>query len=327
MYQFLGSGNLKTGESVDLGFVEAPDLNWAGKLLTFLAHKGADWQYHLARALRETLSGLRVRFYVATVRSELISQVMVSDARGSGIVSHVFTAPAWRQQGAYRQLMAVQMTQCLRDGIRVLTLGTGFESHPYWIYHSFGFHSVAPGSGSMMWRASADAVQEYLLPQGPVHARALAWGDWPALNVPAFIAPAGTEALPRFGCLGVKGQGNLEGPFITFMRRTEQLETGEQRVLESHSGATVGWCLMQPDPCWFGDAWRVDLGIVPGFEQHCQLLTNELRWPDSPLWTAALPREDHDTWIESLGFRRVSLLNNWLRIGDQRRDVWLWARQ
>ena len=58
---------------------------------------------------------------------EIISQAMIGGARGCDILGGVYTAPTWRQRGAYRQLMAAQMEDCRRLGFRVLTLDTGFE--------------------------------------------------------------------------------------------------------------------------------------------------------------------------------------------------------
>src|SRR5207245_380029 len=155
-------GRLTTGERLELGVVETPDPSWSDRIVPFLLHKGGDWNHHIAAALERPLDDLETCFYVGMVDGQVVTQVMISGARGAGILAHVFTSPRWRQRGAYRQLMAVQMADTRARGYRILTLGTGFDSHPYRIYQSFGFRSVEEGSGYMSWEATPGAIRDYL---------------------------------------------------------------------------------------------------------------------------------------------------------------------
>lgn len=325
MYRELGQGRLSGGEPLEVGVVEAPDADWAARIGRFLAHKGGDWTYHIELALRQDLDALRTSFYVASVAGELISQVMISAARGAGILGHVFTAPAWRRRGAYRQLMAAQMADVARQGLQVLTLGTGYDSHPYWIYHSFGFRPVAPESGLMCWQAAPDAVDRYLAPAA-AEARTLGWGDWPGFNLLALQPPSPDEPLPRLPALGLKGQQSAEGPFLTFMRRCRGLPEGQRRVLQSPSGAVVGWCLLAPDPRWFSDVWLLDLGLLPDFAARRAELTRDLAWPEAPVYAVHTPDGDRDAWLASLGLRPLATLPRWLLADGERRDVALRLR-
>ncbi|HEY8744464.1 MAG TPA: hypothetical protein VIU62_15320, partial [Chloroflexota bacterium] len=196
MYRQIGNGRLNSGEDIALGVVEAPEPDWLDRIAPFLIHKGGDWNYHIRQALSEPLDSLESRFYVATVGEQVISQVMIVGARGCGILGHVFTAPVWRQRRAFGQLMAAQMEDTRRLGYQLLTLGTGFESHPYWIYHSFGFRSVAPSSGLMRWLASPEAEEGYLAPAATT-VQPLRWDHWAGLNVLALRPVAPDEPLPR----------------------------------------------------------------------------------------------------------------------------------
>jgi hypothetical protein len=326
MYHFLANGKLTSGETVNFGYIEAPDLEWSDRLLSFLAHKAPDWRFHLERALAGALDGLRTRFYIATMHDELISQVMISDARGCGILSHVFTAPQWRRRNAYRQLMTIQMEHCVASGIKILTLSTGFNSHPYWIYHSFGFRSIAPGAGTMMWKASPDSDRELLQPSSHVTTRALQWDDWPVLNVSACQPVGPSEPLPRFSTMGVNGEGNLEGPFISFLRRTQGFDPAFQRVLVTERGAVVGWCFLSPDPSWFNRVWRADVCVLPGFTEFCAQLTDSIRWPELPVWTVTTPDQVKSQWLHNLGFSRRTMLKDWLDRNGHPADAEVWER-
>jgi predicted N-acetyltransferase YhbS len=325
MYRRIGSGRLSSGEDIVLGVVEAPDPAWLERIGPFLGHKGGDWNYHIRQALTEPLDNLESRFYVATVDEQVISQVMIVGARGCGILGHVFTAPAWRQRRAFGQLMAAQMADVRQLGFRVLTLGTGFESHPYWIYHSFGFRSVAPGSGLMRWLAVPEAEDQYL---GPASAETepLRWEHWAGLNVLALRPVEPNEPLPRMPSLGAKAQHSVEGSFVGFMRRYRSLERPQSRVLCSATGAVVGWRLLAPDPRWSGDVWLLDVGLLPEFAKQGAALFANLEWPPAPVYALTTADGERVAWLEKAGLRPQTTLPGWLRLGAERRDLQLWAR-
>jgi hypothetical protein len=324
MYRQLGEGRLHSGEVLEIGVVEAPDPAWADPIGRFLVHKGGDWNYHINRALNGPLDDLQTAFYVGLVEGELVSQVMVSGARKAGILGHVFTAPLWRQRGAYRQVMAVQMADMPRRGVEILTLGTGYDSHPYHIYASFGFRPVAPEHGFMRWLADPAAEQRYLA-AAPATVRPLCWGDWGALNV-LMAQPVGADdPRPRLPTLGIKGQHSAEGAFLTFMRRSEHQGEGGNRVVQSDTGAVTGWCLLAPDPRWFGDVWLLDVGVQPAFARFQAELTRDLPWPAAPIY--AMQSSDRETaWLRHLGFAPLATLPLWLNDNDGRRDLGLWWR-
>lgn len=325
MYRPIGSGRLSSGEEIALGVVEAPDPEWLDRIGPFLGHKGGDWNYHIRQALLEPLDDLASRFYVATVGEQVISQVMIVGARGCGILGHVYTAPAWRQRGAYRQLMATQMDDVRHLGFQVLTLGTGFESHPYWIYHSFGFRSVAPGSGLMRWTADPEAGERYLAPAAAA-IEPLRWEHWAGLNLLALRPVAPDESLPRLPTLNAKVQHSVEGSFVGFMRRYRSLANPQSRVLRSATGAVVGWCLLTPDPRWFGDVWLLDIGLLPAFHEHSAALVADLDWPAAPVYALTSAEGGRAAWLEQAGLRPSATLPGWLRLGDERRALSLWAR-
>src|SRR6266511_2365019 len=148
MYTSLGAVTLKTGERMELGVVACPDPAHAAQIVSLLGHKGEPWQSHVEAAVREPLDGLQTLFYLGTLDGTAVTNVMIVGTRGAdqqaggcGILGHVYTVPEHRRKGAYSQLMAVQMEHTRRLGYRALTLGTDFETPPYWIYHSFGFRS------------------------------------------------------------------------------------------------------------------------------------------------------------------------------------------
>jgi hypothetical protein len=258
-----------------------------------------------------------------------MTQAMIVGARGAGILGHVYTVPAWRQRGAYTALMAAQMADTAAAGFRILTLGTGHASPPYWIYHRFGFRPIAPGSGAMRWVATPDAEAQYLR-AAPASARALRWADGVPLNVTA-MHPAADDELPRSSMLQLKGQGNAEGSFAALCQRMQRQPgppPGTQaRVLVSETGAVPGWAILAPDPRWFGDVWVLDLYTLPAFWDRALALVDELTWPDAPVaaYTSG-ERGPRARLLRALGFTRHTSFPGWLRTPDGTADVIVWVR-
>jgi len=326
MYRRLGEGRLSTGEVFEIGVVEAPEAEWAERIVPFLLHKGGDWNFHIRTALAQPLGRLETRFYVGHRDGQPITQVMIVGARGAGILGHVFTDPRWRQRGAYRQLMTAQMEDSRRLGYRILTLSTGFESHPYRIYQSFGFTSIGPGRGDMRWLAAPGDDVRYLAP-GQAVVRDLDWSDWGGYSL-ATLQPVGRDdALPRSPALGVRGQESVEGPFITFCRHHARASAGQSRILESASGAVVGWCHVVPGPAVLGDAWLLDWNALPGFDAYRQALLAGLSWPDAPVaFCTTLADAACAEALATDGFRKAGVLPRFVKGVEAPGDLAVWVR-
>jgi hypothetical protein len=326
VYTPLGQQNLKSGETLEVGVVLGPDPEWLPRLVPFLGHKTPDFRAHIEGALGGALDGLQTRFYVGSVHGRLISQIMIVGDGTVGILGHVYTMPEERRKGACAAIMQHQMADCRREGFRVLGLGTGFETPPYWIYHSFGFRSIAAGSGRMKWLAAPVAEAE-LFRSAPVSVRALRWEDWPWFELLGFLPVAPDEELPRCLTLGTQGQDSLEGPFVSFQARRAREPQIDARVLVSQAGATVGWALLGPDTRWFRRVWLLDLYAHPSFTWHLSDLLAALEWPQDPVTSYTTVAEGPKAAaLRTAGFHRAATLEGWLFDGEERRDVIVWQR-
>ncbi len=281
MYMPLGEALLKSGERMQVGVVRGPDPDWKPALTAFLGHKGPVWRQHIAGALDGPLDSLETRFYVGQVDGKPIAQIMIVGSRGVGILGHVFTLPEQRQKGAARGLMHILMEDCRRQGFHILTLGTGFQSPAYWIYHGFGFRGVHSESGNMLWQAEPEAAAR-LFQRAPVSVRAVRWDDWGFFNYLAMLPVEVGEGAPRSALLGLQGQGSLEGPFIAFQIRREQEPLLQAQTLVSETGASVGWGLLGPSE-GEGGAWRLDVHTHPHFTDYRSELMASLALPKAPV--------------------------------------------
>jgi len=110
------------------------------------------------------------------------------------------------------------------------------------------------------------------------------------------------------------------------MRRHRSLDKPQSRVLRSATGAVVGWCLLAPDPRWFGDVWLLDIGLLPAFAGQAAPLLANLEWPTAPVYALTTPNSARDGWLQGAGLHAQAALPSWLRLGEERRALQLWAR-
>src|SRR5438445_386802 len=136
--------------------------------------------------------------------------------------------------------MAAQMADMPWRRFQRLSLGTGFERPPYWIYHGFGFRGIAPGRGEMLWTAGEDAEAELFRP-GRVVARDARWDDWGFVAWLGLLPVAPDEELPRSRVMRLKSRGIMEGAYVrpvaSGLRAAPPLRTAVLRGLGRLTGA------------------------------------------------------------------------------------------
>lgn len=276
MYTKVADKTLRTGEPVELGIVLGPDAEHAEQIKPFLAHKGGVWNWQVEKSLHEPLDLLETRYHVAKLGGQIICNVMTVEYGRTGILGHVFTKPEQRRKGACDLVMEVAMNHFRERGGGVLLLGTGFNSPPYWIYHSFGFRSVYEGAGFMRFATDEDFEAKYFAP-GDVKVRDVLWHDWPRLSL--LMSGKQGECLKLLG-MGVRGQASYESGFLAMRKAmSEHPSAWRVKVVESEKGAVAGIALVQPDSRWFGAVSLLDLHVHPNFAPHAPALLRELPLP------------------------------------------------
>lgn len=321
MVRPLGEVRLKSGEKVHRLVVEAPDEEWAPVVRGLLAHKGWHYRWHIERALQGPLEGLETRFYLGLLGFEAVTNIMVVEARGVGIVGHVYTRPEHRRKGIATAVMEAQMEDFRQRGGRALTLGTGYDTPPYWIYHSFGFRSVAEGSGTM-WCFTRPQERERLW-QAPVRGPSeIRWEHWPLLNL-LCVQPEGD--FLRHQARSLWGQRNFEGGFLAYKHQLA-LGSVEGRVLENEEGLVVGWASVEGDPLWREVAALLDLFLHPVAWPHAETLLAALPLPSKPILAYAQEGSPKEEVLARWGFRRLTLLPRWLSTPQGQVGVSLWLR-
>lgn len=280
MYDKLGEVILKTEERMEVGVITAPDVPHAEEMKQFLGHKPGNYKWHIERCVTEVLDALETRFYVGKLDGRMITNIMTVEYEGVGILGHVFTRPQQRRKGAAKGVMAYQMEDFRQRSGSALYLGTGYNSHPYYIYHSFGFESVFPESGFMKYHVHKDFEARYFAPT-PAHPKPVEWHDWP--KVTALSSIVGWDTL-RSLKWGVYGPTNLEGGFLSFKHDLETEDVyNDAKLLIASGGAIVGWATVGRDARWQPATAVLDLFFHPNFVDAVPDLLSAVAFPESKI--------------------------------------------
>lgn len=308
---------------MEIGVVLAPDNEHAEEIMRLLHHKGKPWLDHVKRALLGEIQDLETRFYVGKVEGKLVGNIMTVEFNGTGILGHVFTLPEHRRKHVCSLIMAEQMEDFKRRSGRFLSLGTGFNSPPYWIYHSFGFRSVSEGSGFMKF-STEENFEEVFFSYSDIRIVDVQWKHWPVLNV-LFSVPSG-EILRSFS-FRTFGTSNFEGGFLRLMERYEQGAI-TVKFLESKSGAVVGYIFLENDQRWIGNTFIMDLFVHPNFSAHYQDLINSIELPEGKVQCYVdngAPPEKVNALI-SADFEMEALLKRQFTYNERFLDVSIFSR-
>jgi len=325
MIEQLERVTLKSGETMDVVMVQAPEPTMRPQILPFLGHKGEPWEIPMAEGLLEKLPGLEERFYLGVLNGEIVGNITTVEAleRPVGCLQHVYTDPNHRRKGICQAVIRNLRDDFARRSGRYMGLGTGYDSPPYWIYHGIGFRGIGQ-TGLMEWRREEGFGERYFAPR-PARARATQWGDWPLLEC-LYLQEAGWVLRSlRYGCWG---RSSFEGNYVRMVQDTREGHVLGSTVLECEDGALVGHALCARDWSYLGHTYLLDFFIHPHFVEYGAALIEAL-----PLPTGAKVQAHCDgraagkvAVLERCGFAEEARLRQQVRWEDEWLDVVVWAK-
>ena len=329
MYEPLGHLELKSGERVEVGVVNGPDLDWAGRIEDLLSHKGVDWSWQIRQALREDL-GVDPYFYVLHRDGVPFAQMMSVEQKGVGVFGHVWTVPADRRQGASSGLMDRMMDHFGTRGGQALFLGTRFGSPAYHIYRSHGFEGIAPRSGTMtFYAASRENFEAAYFAAGSVRVTELDWPSWPpssALFLGDFPGEIRCAPLRRFG------RANPEAALLPVIREARESRTQRKppravALVQTDTTAVAGLSMWGQHPLW-PRTCLVDVYCHPSFWAHAGGLLDALSLPEADRYLAysdpTCPQKADA--LAGAGFRATVIYERRIDSRETMLDVTVWER-
>lgn len=325
MYEILGETTLKSDEVMEVGVINAPDQPHADEIKKFLAHKPQFFDWHIERCVTESLDELETRFYVGKVDGIIITNIMTVEHDGIGILGHVYTLPDQRRKGACKGTMAFQMEDFRQRNGRALYLGTGYNGHPYRIYHSFGFESVYPETGFMKYHVNDNFEETYFAPT-TAHPKDVEWHDWPKLT--ALSAIVEWDIL-RSLLWNVYGPTNLESGFLTFKHTFEVSDVlDDAKFLATQDSTIVGWATVNRDSKWRHNIALLDLFFHPNFIDSVPSLLSSLKFPELKVQCYIdSTAEKKAEVLENAGFSCEGRFKNQIEFRGEKYDVLVFGRE
>lgn len=315
---------LKSGESLYVSCVLGPDPAEAEHIPPVLFHKGGVWNWHIEKALTETLDDLENRFYIGEVDGEIVGNICTFEQGGVGIFGHVFTREDQRRKGIATAIMQVLMEDFHQRGGKSLFLGTGYDSPAYHIYHSFGFRGIRPGSGTM--RYDVPSQEEGVLLPGEIEPtiREANWGDWARLNL-LMMRPG--EPFLRNLAYGWFGPSNVEGSYLSLQEARAEDDRYRAWTMETPTRIPIGFATLTPARPWPQPLWHLDFFVHPDFTRHSSSFLKSFDLPEGKI-QAYTEATEHGLAqaLTDAGWQQEGLLKGHLIADDGKRDVIVWGR-
>lgn len=277
MEQHLHDVELKSGETMHIMRIAAPDPMWKKRILPFLRHKGEPWLWAMALALDEGLEGCAQYYYLGVLENgEVVGNIMTTESMDPpiGILGHVFTAPEHRRKGICSALMEALTEDFRARNGRALFLHTGYDSPPYHIYASWGFEGYR-NTGTMRWVLEDNFWARQFAPR-PVEVRNTTWADWAPLEA---LSEVDTGWHLRSVLLGIEGFAGFEGTYLRVQKWLREGRLLDFKVLAAEDGAVMGYALVGPYHGFPGTPLVLDLFVHPDFVEHAPVLVEAMGIP------------------------------------------------
>jgi GNAT superfamily N-acetyltransferase len=324
MYESFGPVKLKSGETVELCVVKAPDPEWAPRVIDLLGHKGDIWNKQNRQTLTMDL-GVNIHYYLLQRDNVPFSNILVSDYQGMGMLGHVWTVPDDRRKGAASILMEKVISHFAQRGGKAMILATAYDSAPYHIYAKYGFEGIENDSGIMDWYAqSRRRFERDYFEECQPQLQPVSWKHWPT-SAPILVGdyPGAVRCAP----LGIIGRLLPEEALLPLILDNAERAENKQpprghALVNPDNGAVLGLSAWAADPLW-PDTHLVDVYCHPSFWDRGRDLLGALEIPDTSRQMAYAESNCPGKLdlLESAGFKHTVTLP--IRVAaDRARTAW-----
>lgn len=316
---------IKSGEQLQIIRVAGPDAEWKEPIIKTLQHKGEPCVSTIQMTLEQPLEGVQCYYYLGLLDGKIASNITTAEAPevGVGILGHVFTNPSHRRKGICTALMETVTSDFTGRGGGAMTLGTGYDSPAYHIYHRFGFASIGT-SGRMIWQVRRGFLDDYFAADSADVAD-ISWPDWPRLDL-LYTIPTGSFLRGIY--FTHYGPSEYEAYFPRLSQLTTDTESAQSKVLVKPGGEVVGHALLVPDPRWHNDVWLLDLFVHPDFYPAAGELLAAIELPAGRKVQAYADSQSPEKiqLLEAAGFHQEAVLRNQIVNAErQQLDVHVFA--
>lgn len=314
MWSKMGEILLKTGETMQILMVKAPDRRYERRIVSFLSYGNELWRWHLNLAVRGELDGLEARFYLGLLKGRIISNVSTWEHGSIGMVAHLFTAGNHRRKGACTALMKAQIQDFLSRGGKVL-IG-GFRPSSYPIAKSLGFRSIIDNSEVMHYYLYSSLDREYFQAK-KVFCRDSMWKDWPGISL--------LFGVKKGWCLRsmkhkVYGAFDYEDYFLEDMRE-RFMGLCISKVLVTEKENIVGYATLTSKHHGNGSFYLLDFFIHPAVASCADTMLDAMDFPHGKVrcYVESRCQEKRDMLLKR-GFKEKTIQKQ-IKVDGKKLDV------
>lgn len=331
MHKDLGTVTLKNGETLQVVRVRVPDDVYGPQIRQLLGHKGDIWRWQVDAGLNQDLP-IDHFYYLLMKNNRPISNVTVIEHKGIGTYGHVWTVPEERRKGAADALMERIMADFHKREVRMMTLGTGFDSHPYRLYQKHKFQGTEDLNGTMIYYGTSEAEFWKKSLRGlknNLEVKTFDWTTFPSATA-LFCLPG--PGRMRAAMNETFGPSTPEGPLLGILKNTLAQPSGPTfaKVLAHRkTGVSVAYAQLAPDMRFNNHAAVLDLWSLPSTWKLAIDLIEAMPLGGKRVHVYVDAESVAKMkLVRKAGFKREARLRGALMAHDRSRiDVEIWARE
>ncbi|HTL52807.1 MAG TPA: GNAT family N-acetyltransferase [Planctomycetota bacterium] len=331
MHKDLGTVTLKTGETMQVMRVRVPDETYGPQIRQLLGHKGEIWLWQVDAGLNTDLP-IDHFYYLLLKNGKAISNVTVVEHRGIGTYGHVWTVPEERRKGAADALMERIMADFHKREVRMMTLGTGFDSHPYRLYQKHEFKGTEDLNGTMIYYGSSEAEFWKKALRGlknNLEVRPFDWTGFPSATA-LFCLPG--PGRMRSAMNETFGPSTPEGPLLQTLKDTLGRPNGPRFakvLMHKKTAVSIGYAQLTPDPRFYNQTHVLDLWSLPSTWKLALQLIEAMPLAGKKVHVyvdaESVPKMK---LVRKAGFKREARLHGAMLAQNRSRlDVEIWAKE
>ncbi len=343
MVEDLPGVQLKTGETMQVKRVVAPDDDWGPRLVHFMYVRTSDytncnWHHNCVRVLNGDYADVSHDvFFVGLLDGEIVGTSWYGAPRDTMDVAtygRIITREDQRRKGIAAALCALPVEEFRAAGGQAMYLGTGRTNPARFIYEQLGFvhYNYIENAGTIMrliFSGDADAFEaEYYEPRRSTEVRSIHAGDLARAEV--------LYNLPLWAVkdsfLGIMYNAPFEGQFFDIVAHIEKEGEGGMALVTGGRQRLMGMAYTAKAPAWqVGQTHLryIEFLVHPNYVDYgAELLRETEAASSAEVFIARLAEADEDkvAVVAEAGYRQVGRLLGAIRSQHSATDMLIYQK-
>jgi len=339
----LPEAQLKSGETMQIRRVLAPDEEWGEALLHFLYvrrpdHTNSNWHHNCIRVLAGDYAEVSHDvFFAGLLAGEIVGTSWYGapkDTLDVATYGRIITREDHRRKGIAAALCALPVEEFRSLGGQAVYLGTGRTNPARFIYEKLGFehYNYVEEAGTIMRLVFSGEPEkfeaEYYRPGCETYLRPLHGGDLPRVevlyNLPLWAVKDSSQ--------GIIYSVPCEGQFFDILTQVEKPGEGGMVLVTEPGERLMGMAYTAKAPGWQAGQTHLrylEFLVHPNYTEHGrELVLGVEKRSAAEVFVARVAQTDEDkiAIVEQAGYRQVGRLAKAVRSEQAASDLLLYQK-